>query len=75
MEERLAALAIVAALMGHASDVTASRHYGRPSRDGKGMGNLPIAVADPEEVARIRQVIKLHRLSDLKGAPKGPAGP
>jgi hypothetical protein len=50
-EERLHGLAIVAALMGHASDETATRHYARASK-----GTYPIPTADPTEVARIRRV-------------------
>jgi hypothetical protein len=50
-EEKLHGLAIVAALMGHANDETATRHYARASK-----GTFPIPTADPSEVARIRRV-------------------
>ncbi len=44
--------AIIAALMGHATDDTADFHYGKKSeKAGRG---LPIPRADPAEVARIR---------------------
>lgn len=51
-EERDLGAAIVAALMGHAADDTASHHYG--SASGSGGRNYPIPKAVPEEVARIR---------------------
>lgn len=51
-EERDLGAAIVAALMGHAADDTASHHYGNAS--GSGGRRYPIPKADPTEVARIR---------------------
>jgi hypothetical protein len=51
-EEKLPGLAIVAALMGHGSDETATHHYAR-ARKG---GIFPIPTAEPSEVARIRRV-------------------
>lgn len=54
--ERLEALAIIAALMGHGSDATASQHYARASAGRKTM----VPSADPEQVARIRKVIDLN---------------
>ncbi|SIO61617.1 hypothetical protein SAMN05443247_08901 [Bradyrhizobium erythrophlei] len=51
-EEKLHGLAIVAALLGHASDATASTHYARP-REGK--SRFPVPAPLPAEVARIRQ--------------------
>jgi len=45
----------IAALMGHASDATASRHY-CGKRWGHSRGDLPVPLA--EEVSRIRQVAK-----------------
>lgn len=44
--------AIIAALMGHATDDTADFHYGKKSE--KSGRDLPIPRADPAEVARIR---------------------
>jgi hypothetical protein len=57
-EARIHGLAIVAALLGHASDATATCHYGRPHK-GERSSQLPAPVADPAEVARVRQ--RLHR--------------
>lgn len=51
-DERDLGAAIVAALMGHAADDTASHHYGNAS--GKGGRSYPIPKANPLEVARIR---------------------
>jgi hypothetical protein len=54
-QERLQGLAVVAALCGHASDATATVHYGRPRR-GEGRSSLfPVPAADPTEVARVRK--------------------
>jgi hypothetical protein len=50
-EAKLLGLAIVAALLGHASDATATTHYARPSR---GDSRFPVPTPDPAEVARIR---------------------
>ncbi|MDT3683648.1 MAG: hypothetical protein RO009_01210 [Pseudorhodoplanes sp.] len=47
--------AIVATLLGHATDVTATHHYARPDSDERGSRGLAIPVADPSEVARIRR--------------------
>jgi integrase len=51
-EEKLLGLAMVAALMGHASDETATTHYAR-ARGGKSV--FPVPTPDPAEVARVRQ--------------------
>jgi integrase len=75
IEQHLHGLAVVAALLGHASDATATQHYGRPSRGGKAMDQLPLAVADPAEIARIRQRLKLDRLAGVAASRRGPAGP
>jgi integrase len=75
IEQRLHGLAVVAALLGHASDATATRHYGRPSRGSKAMDQLPLAVADPAEIVRIRQHLKLDRLAGLAASRRSPAGP
>jgi integrase len=62
IEQRIAGLATVAALLGHISDETASKHYGRPSRGSKEMGRFPVPHADPAEVAKIRRRLDLDRL-------------
>lgn len=67
--ERDGGAAIVAALMGHAADDTASHHYGNAS--GKGGRHYPIPKADPEEVARIRPRLaasrrKMHAMLDAR---------
>lgn len=51
-EEKLHGLAVVAALLGHASDATASSHYARAAGGGS---HFPVPTPDPAEVARIRQ--------------------
>ncbi len=58
LEEKRNGLAIVAALAGHATDETASEHYGRPKRGESSAGRL-VPSPDAEEVARIRQTMKL----------------
>lgn len=68
-DERDLGAAIVAALMGHAADDTASRHYGNAS--GKGGRGYPIPKADPVEVARIRRKLaeshrKMHAMLDAR---------
>jgi integrase len=72
-EQRLAGLAIVAALLGHISDETASKHYGRPHRGAKEMGRFPVPHADPAEVAKVRRRLDLDRLlqrtRDVKKVP------
>ena len=59
---------MVAALSGHATDETATAHYGRPRRGERLSADFPIAVADEHEVTRIRRRIQLSlkRLADLK---------
>jgi integrase len=52
-EQKLLGLAIVAAMMGHATDETATIHYARANGGG---GDYPLPSPDPGEVARIRQV-------------------
>ena len=59
--ERLEALATIAALMGHGSDATASQHY---ARAGAGR-RVVVPAADPEQVARVRQVIDLSWFEKL----------
>ncbi len=53
-KQRLHGLAIVAALLGHISDATATHHYGRPRR---GETSASIPHADPAEVEKVRQVL------------------
>ncbi|MBM6583929.1 hypothetical protein ILT44_27380 [Microvirga sp. BT689] len=45
--------ATVAALMGHASDATASSHYGRPRRGGE-TATITLPEPDPQEIAMVR---------------------
>lgn len=52
--------AIVAALLGHATDETATQHYAR-ARSQSG-ATFPIPEPDPEEVARVRRKIAESRL-------------
>ncbi|MDA9491891.1 hypothetical protein [Bradyrhizobium sp. CCBAU 11361] len=52
MEDKELGLAIVAALLGHASDETATRHYARPR---EADGRFPVPTPDPTEVARVRK--------------------
>jgi hypothetical protein len=65
VEERIEGLATVAALAGHASDETATTHYGRPHRGEGGSGRFPVPVADRAEVARVRRRMQasLQRLA------------
>jgi integrase len=51
-EERDLGRAIIAALMGHASDESATRHYARARSGG---GQFPSPHAEPAEVARVRR--------------------
>lgn len=59
-EERIHGLAVVAALLGHASDATATAHYGRPRPGERGSSRFPVPVPDPAEVARVRQRLHLN---------------
>jgi hypothetical protein len=61
-EERVAGLAIVAALLGHISDETASKHYGRARRGEREIQRFPVPCADPEEVAKVQQRLDRHLL-------------
>jgi integrase len=61
-EERLQGLAKVAALLGHASDATATEHYGRPRRGDR--LTAPVPHPDPAEVSRIRQKLDLSYLDE-----------
>jgi integrase len=51
-DEKVTGLATVAALMGHATDETATMHYARAET---GSSNFPVPLPEPSEVARIRQ--------------------
>jgi hypothetical protein len=51
-EEKLRGLAMVAALLGHASDATATENYARA--DGRNV-RFPVPVPDALEIARVRQ--------------------
>jgi hypothetical protein len=64
-EEKLHGLAMVAALLGHATDATASSHY---ARAGNGKSRYPVPEPDPAEVARIRR-----RYSELNHSSKDPS--
>jgi integrase len=72
-EQRVAGLAIVAALLGHISDETASKHYGRPHGGAKEMDRFPVPHADPADVAKVRRRLDLDRLlqctQDMKKVP------
>jgi integrase len=58
----------VAALMGHADDRTAFRHYGRQSRKKSGGVGPPLPTPDPEEVKRVRlmRAAALEKLANAK---------
>lgn len=66
-EQRIEALARVAALLGHATNATATNHYGRPWPGECGFARFPLPVPAPQEVARIRPRLHLNlqRLADL----------
>lgn len=51
-EDKELGLAIVAALLGHATDETATKHYARPR---EADGRFPVPTPDPAEVARVRK--------------------
>ncbi|MCK1620820.1 hypothetical protein IVA96_30485 [Bradyrhizobium sp. 159] len=67
-EEKLHGLAVVAALLGHASDATATSHYARAHGGGS---SFPVPAPDPAEVARIRQRFSAHK---LRGDPAPDTG-
>ena len=60
VEARIHGLAVVAALLGHASASTATAHYGRPRPDEGGSSQFSVPVATPAEVARVRQRLHLN---------------
>ena len=68
-EEKTDGRTIIAALMGHASDATATEHYGRPRKREK--STLPIPHPDPSEVATVRK--RFNASAIPKMAPRGPA--
>jgi hypothetical protein len=61
-EERTRARAVLAALLGHASDATATQHYGRPGRGGREISRFPSPHADPAEVAKVRRQLNFGPL-------------
>jgi len=65
LEQRIEGAAMVAALLGHASDSTATSHYGRPQCGESGGSRYPTPVPDGAEVARVRKRLarKLERLA------------
>lgn len=67
-EQKLHGLAMVAALLGHASDATATKHYAR-AEDGK--GHFPVPMPDPAEVARIRRRFAAPKHRDDPGLDAG----
>ncbi len=69
-EARLEGAAKVAALLGHATDVTASQHYARARRSGD---VFPIPEPDPVEVARVRR--KLAASNEKWEARRGSSEP
>lgn len=64
-EAKLHGLAMVAALLGHATDATATQHY---ARAGNSKSRYPVPEPDPVEVARIRR-----RYSELDQSSKDPS--
>jgi integrase len=48
----------VATLLGHATDATATMHYARPTRSGKGNVLFALPEPDPTEGTRVRQVFE-----------------
>ncbi|MBB4366648.1 integrase [Bradyrhizobium sp. CIR18] len=64
-EEKELGLARVAALLGHATDETATRHY---ARAGEADGRFPVPTPDPTEVARVRK--RYSTLSNKREGPK-----
>jgi len=64
-EAKLHGLAIVAALLGHATDATATQHY---ARAGNSKSRYPVPEPDPVEVARIRR-----RYSELNKSSNEPS--
>ena len=73
LEQRLDGAAMVASLLGHASNSTATSHYGRPHRGESGGLIYPIPVPDSAEVARVRKRLarKVERLA-LRSARTSP---
>jgi hypothetical protein len=64
--ERLEALAVIAALMGHGSDDTATQHYARASAASSKGPAFVLPTADPAEIEKVRQVIDLHWFETLR---------
>ncbi|WP_076465983.1 site-specific integrase [Marinobacterium stanieri] len=57
-------LDVLAAIMGHATDRTATEHYGRRKY---GRGNESMIEADPDDVSRVRQVAGERTAPDFPG--------
>jgi integrase len=73
-EQQQQGLAIVAALLGHASDATASNHYGRPDRGRHNLDRYPAPCADPGEIARVRPRYNATALEAIRSRPPSPRG-
>jgi hypothetical protein len=56
-EEWLHGAAVIAAMAGHATDLTASQHYARGRKGKQSKRSFPMPQADPDEVSRIRPKI------------------
>lgn len=69
--DKFEAMAIVAALLGHATDATASEHYARPERIGG--RKFPVPGANPVEIAKIRPKLE-QRFASLNAGIKRNGG-
>jgi integrase len=67
-DTKLFGAAIVAALLGHISDLTASAHYGRASSKHPAI-SLPLPAPDREQVALVRSVRRSDILKLLTNVP------
>jgi hypothetical protein len=59
VEERLTGLAIIAALSGHLTDESASKHYGRPSPGRDRKSPYPVPLPAPERILEVRRAYKI----------------
>jgi hypothetical protein len=64
--ERLEALAIIAAMLGHGSDDTATQHYARAGAASRRGAMIGVPAAHPAEVARVRQVIDVDWIETMR---------
>ena len=71
-EEQELGRTIVAALLGHGTDETATRHYARPGQAERASSGLPIPVADPAEVARVRHTFAAKLEAKASRATRSP---